>query len=90
MSAVDMLKEKGIEVATAHLHHLNPFPKNLGEVVRSYKQIIMPEINSGQLRMLIRSEFLVDAVGINNLAGRAFFVKELAQEIEVIVKGGVS
>ena len=88
LSAVEMLRAKGIDVATAHLHHINPFPKNLGEVLRSYKQIIMPEINTGQLRMLIRSEFLVDAVGINNLAGRAFFVKELASEIEDIVKGG--
>jgi 2-oxoglutarate ferredoxin oxidoreductase subunit alpha len=83
-----MLKQEGIEVATAHLHHLNPFPKNLGDVLRKHKQIIMPEINTGQLRMLIRSEFLVDAVGINNLAGRAFFVKELADEIKTIINGG--
>ena len=67
---------------------LNPFPKNLGDVLGAHQQIIMPEINTGQLRMLIRSEFLVDAVGINNLAGRSFFVKELANEIEAAMKGG--
>ncbi|MBT4530016.1 MAG: 2-oxoacid:acceptor oxidoreductase subunit alpha, partial [Phycisphaerae bacterium] len=88
LSAVEILKQEGIEVATAHLHNLNPFPKNLGDVLRKHKQIIMPEINTGQLRMLIRSEFLVDAVGINNLAGRAFFVKELADEIKTIINGG--
>ena len=88
LSAVEMLSQEGIEVATSHLHHINPFPKNLGDVLRKHKQIIMPEINTGQLRMLIRSEFLVDAVGINNLAGRAFFVKELADEIKAVVNGG--
>jgi len=90
LTAVEMLKERGIKVASTHLHHLNPFPKNLGEVLKAHKQIIMPEINTGQLRMLIRSEFLVDAVGINNLCGRAFFVKELADEIEAVVKGSAS
>ena len=87
LTAIALLKERGIQVATAHLNHLNPFPKNLGDVLQSHTRVIIPEINSGQLRMLIRSEFLVDAYGINNLAGRAFYVKELADEIESIVKG---
>ena len=90
LSAIDVLKDRGIEVASAHLHHINPFPKNLGEVLHSHKQVIIPELNTGQLRMLIRSEFMVDAVGINNLAGRAFFVNELADEIESAMKGGSS
>jgi 2-oxoglutarate ferredoxin oxidoreductase subunit alpha len=87
LSAVEMLKHEGIEIATAHLRHINPFPKNLGDVLHSHKQIIIPEINTGQLRMLIRSEFLTDAAGINNLCGRAFFVKELAKEIKAILNG---
>ena len=88
LTAVSILKDRGIDVATAHLHYLNPFPKNLGEVLASHKRVIIPEINTGQLRMLIRSEFLVDAVGINNCHGRSFYVKELADEIESVMKGG--
>lgn len=88
LTAVDILKDRGVEVATCHLHHMNPFPKNLGDVLRAHKQVIIPEINTGQLRLLIRSEFLVDAIGINNLAGRSFFVKELADELEAAMKGG--
>ena len=90
LTAVSILKDRGIDVATAHLHYLNPFPKNLGEVLASHKRVIIPEINTGQLRMLIRSEFLVDAVGINNCHGRSFYVKELADEIESVVNGGES
>jgi 2-oxoglutarate ferredoxin oxidoreductase subunit alpha len=88
LTAAAELQARGVNVATAHLRHLNPFPRNLGEVLSSYKKIIIPEINSGQLRSLIRSEFLVDAIGINNLTGRSFFVSELANDIEAIVKGG--
>jgi 2-oxoglutarate ferredoxin oxidoreductase subunit alpha len=88
LTAAAELQARGVNVATAHLRHLNPFPRNLGEVLSSYKKIIIPEINAGQLRSLIRSEFLVDAIGINNLTGRSFFVSELANDIEAIVKGG--
>lgn len=90
LTAVSILKDRGIGVATAHLNYLNPFPKNLGEVLANHKRVIIPEINTGQLRMLIRSEFLVDAVGINNCHGRSFYVKELADEIELVVKGAES
>ncbi len=88
LAAATMLKERGINVATSHLHYINPFPKNLGEVLKRYKTIIIPEMNSGQLRMLIRSKFLVDAIGIQNLHGRSFFAEELADEIELAMKGG--
>jgi 2-oxoglutarate ferredoxin oxidoreductase subunit alpha len=54
----------------------------------AFDRIIMPEMNSGQLRMLIRSQFLVDVIGIQNQCGRSFFVEELADEIESIVNGG--
>ncbi len=88
LTAAAELRTQGLNVATAHLRHINPFPRNLGEVLSSYKKIIIPEINSGQLRSLIRSEFLVDAIGINNLSARSFFVQELVEQIELIVKGG--
>jgi 2-oxoglutarate ferredoxin oxidoreductase subunit alpha len=88
LTAATMLRERGIEVATAHVHYINPFPKNIGDVLNQYKKIIMPEMNTGQLRMLLRSQFLVDIQGIQNLCGRSFFVEELADCIEAIVKGG--
>ncbi len=87
LTAAAELRERGVHVATSHLRHINPFPRNLGNVLSKYKQVIIPEINAGQLRSLIRSEFLIDAIGINNLSGRSFFASELAQEIEAIVKG---
>ena len=64
------MRASGRKVATAHLHHLNPFPRNTGEVVRRYEKVLVPEINLGQLRMLLRAEFLVDAVGYNKVRGR--------------------
>jgi 2-oxoglutarate ferredoxin oxidoreductase subunit alpha len=87
LTAATVLKERGIQVATAHLHYINPFPKNLAEVLHKYKKVIMPEMNSGQLRMLLRSQYLVDIEGIQNLHGRSFFVEELADAIESILKG---
>ena len=88
LTAATTLRERGINVATAHLHYINPFPKNLGEILKQHKNIIMPEMNSGQLAMLIRSKFLVDAKSICNLHGRSFFADELADEIEVAMNGG--
>jgi 2-oxoglutarate ferredoxin oxidoreductase subunit alpha len=88
LTAATVLRARGIAVATAHVHYINPFPKNLGEVLRAYKTVIMPEMNTGQLRMLLRSQFLVDIQGIQNLCGRSFFVEELADGIEAILKEG--
>ena len=88
LTAATTLRERGINVATAQLHYINPFPKNLGEILKQHKNIIMPEMNSGQLAMLIRSKFLVDAKSICNLHGRSFFADELADEIEVAMNGG--
>tara|TARA_X000001036_G_scaffold406880_1_gene415910 strand:- start:168 stop:824 length:657 start_codon:yes stop_codon:yes gene_type:complete len=88
LTAASLLQDRGISVATAHLHYINPFPKNLGEVLGRYSKVIMPEMNAGQLRMLLRSKFLVDIEGIQNLCGRSFFVEELADGIEALLKGG--
>jgi 2-oxoglutarate ferredoxin oxidoreductase subunit alpha len=80
-AAVNRVRGRGKPVATTHLRHLNPFPLNLGEVVRSYPKVIIPELNSGHLRHLIRAEFLVDALGINKVAGEPFKVAELEEAI---------
>jgi 2-oxoglutarate ferredoxin oxidoreductase subunit alpha len=85
-TAGDELRKKGHSVATAHVRHLCPFPRNLGDVLNRYKSVIIPEINLGQLRMLIRAEFLVDAIGINQVTGRMFRVEDLVNKTEEIIK----
>lgn len=69
------------KVAHCHLRHLNPFPSNLGQILRSYKTVLVPELNMGQLRMLLRAEFLVDAIGLNKVQGKPFTVAEVEKKI---------
>ena len=64
--------QTGLKVAQVHLRHLNPFPRNLGDILRSYDKILVPEMNLGQLRKLVRAEFLVDAQGLNKVNGLPF------------------
>jgi 2-oxoglutarate ferredoxin oxidoreductase subunit alpha len=84
-AAVRRVRATGRAVASAHLRHVNPFPRNTGEVVRRYEKVLIPEINLGQLRLLIRAEFLVDAVGYNKVRGRPFRSAELADAITALV-----
>jgi 2-oxoglutarate ferredoxin oxidoreductase subunit alpha len=81
LSAVQRAQRKGFKVASAHLRYLNPMPKNTGEVLKRYKKLLVPELNAGQLRMLLRSMFLVDAVGLNKIQGRPFLVSEIENKI---------
>jgi 2-oxoglutarate ferredoxin oxidoreductase subunit alpha len=81
-SAVERLQERGASVAHAHLRHLNPMPANTGAVLKRYRTVLIPEINLGQLRMLIRSRFLIDAVGYNRVRGKPFRIAELEAEAE--------
>lgn len=76
----------GKKVATTHLRYLNPMPTNLGEVLNSYKQILIPELNTGQLRRVIRSEFLLDVKGLNKVAGEPFKVAEIEEKILEMIK----
>ena len=83
--AVNRLNEKGVKVASAHFVHLNPFPDNTLEVISKFKQVIIPELNTGQLLKLVREAFLVDARGINKVAGEPFTAQELTDKIEEII-----
>jgi len=65
-----------------HLRHLNPLPGNVGEVLKRYKKVLVPELNMGQLLLLLRAKYLVDAVGLNKIQGRPFKQSELEQKIE--------
>ena len=76
----------GKKVATAHLRYLNPLPTNLGEVLNSYKQILIPELNTGQLRRVIRAEFLRDVKGLNKVAGEPFKIAEIEARILEMMK----
>jgi 2-oxoglutarate ferredoxin oxidoreductase subunit alpha len=81
-SAVERLQADGRPVAHAHLRHLNPFPANTGDVLRSYRQVLVPEVNLGQLLMLIRARYLVDAVGYDRVRGKPFRIVEIVEEAE--------
>ncbi len=80
-AAARQARIQGVEVATAHLRHLNPMPNNVSDVLRSYDKILIPELNTGQLLKLIRAEFLIDAVGLNKVAGEPFKVSEITEKI---------
>jgi 2-oxoglutarate ferredoxin oxidoreductase subunit alpha len=86
VAAVRRVRAAGHSVAQAHLHHLNPFPRNTGEVLRSYEKVLIPEMNLGQLLKLVRAEFLVDAVGYNRVRGVPFKAAELAEAITALVE----
>jgi 2-oxoglutarate ferredoxin oxidoreductase subunit alpha len=75
------IRARGHRIATAHLRHLNPFPANLGEVVRSYDKVLIPEMNLGQLLKLVRAEFLVDAKGLNKMTGQPFRAGEIERGV---------
>ncbi len=81
-SAVEKLQQEGKSVSSAHLRHLNPFPKNLGDVLRSFETVIVPEMNLGQLCTMIRAKYLVDAVAFSKVKGRPFQIREIVQKVE--------
>jgi 2-oxoglutarate ferredoxin oxidoreductase subunit alpha len=84
-AAVRRARREGHQVAQAHLRHLNPFPSNLGEVLRSYDKVLVPEINLGQLALLLRGKFLVDVISYNRVRGLPFTGAELAEAIEEVL-----
>jgi 2-oxoglutarate ferredoxin oxidoreductase subunit alpha len=84
-TAVQRGRAKGQKVSAAHIRHLNPLPKNLGEVLARYDRVLIPEINLGQLRLLIRGKYLVDAVGLNKVSGRPFTIAEVETRITEMV-----
>jgi len=81
-SAVRRAQRAGLSVSQIHLRYLNPFPKNLAKVLANYERVAVAELNGGQLRMLLRARFLVDAIGINKVEGQPFKVRELLARIE--------
>lgn len=81
-AAVRRLRAAGQPIAQAHLRHLNPFPRNLGEVLKSYDKVVVPEMNLGQLAMLLRAKYLVDAHSFNQVNGMPFKAEQLATALK--------
>jgi 2-oxoglutarate ferredoxin oxidoreductase subunit alpha len=78
-------RAKGHRIGHVHLRYLNPLPRNLGEVIGRYRQVLVPEMNMGQLLMLLRAKYLVDAQGYNKIQGQPFKQSEIEAKIEEIL-----
>ena len=85
-SAVVKAIDKGLSVSHLHLKYINPFPKNLGDVLLKFDKILIPELNLGQLLSIIRAKFLVDAKGFNKVQGKPFSSNEILMKIENYLK----
>jgi len=84
-TAVKQAHNEGKKVSHAHLRHLSPFPKNLGEILKNFKQVLVPEMNNGQLVKIIRDKYFVNAIPLNKIQGLPFKVDEIKQAIEKFV-----
>ena len=81
-SAVEKMQREGKSVSCAHLRHLNPFPRNLGEVLGGFETVIVPEMNLGQLCTMIRARYLVNAIPFSKVKGRPFQIREIVRKVE--------
>jgi 2-oxoglutarate ferredoxin oxidoreductase subunit alpha len=85
-AALKTARDKGQSVGHVHLRHLNPLPRNLGDVLKRYKHVLVPEMNMGQLVMILRAKFLVDAQGYNKIQGKPFKQSEIEQKIDEVLE----
>ena len=85
-SSVEMLINEGENVSHLHLRYLNPLPEDLGEIIVKFQRVIIPELNMGQLSTIIRSKFLIDAIGLNKVAGKPFTKTEIYKKIKQTIK----
>jgi 2-oxoglutarate ferredoxin oxidoreductase subunit alpha len=84
-AAMKTQRAKGRRIGHVHLRHLNPMPKNLGDVMKRYNKVLVPEMNMGQLVMLLRAKYLVDAQGYNKIQGKPFKTSEIEKKIEEMI-----
>jgi 2-oxoglutarate ferredoxin oxidoreductase subunit alpha len=84
-AAMNAQREKGRKIGHVHLRHLNPFPRNLGDVLKRYKKVLVPEMNMGQLVMILRAKFLVDAQSYGKIQGKPFKQSEIEDKIEELL-----
>jgi 2-oxoglutarate ferredoxin oxidoreductase subunit alpha len=86
-TATHVVQAKGKAVTHCHLRYLNPLPKELGDIMKRFKKVLIPELNLGQLRTIIRANYLIDAIGLNKVQGKPFSVAEVADKIESLLRG---
>ena len=86
-TAVEHKQAESKSVAHVHLRYLNPLPKAISDIMKGFKRVLIPELNLGQLRLLIRAEYLVDAVGLNKIQGQPFHVFEVESKIDELLRG---
>ncbi|MFF5707472.1 2-oxoglutarate ferredoxin oxidoreductase subunit alpha, partial [Streptomyces sp. NPDC012794] len=86
-AAVRRLRTQGLPIAQTHLRHLNPFPKNLGDLIARYERVVVPEMNLGQLATLIRARYLVDARSHTQVNGMPFKAEQLATALKEVIDG---
>ncbi len=86
LTAVDQARAADKSVSSIHLRHMNPLPSNLGSILKKFKKVLVPELNTGQFRMMLRDKFLVDARGLNKVAGKPFLVNEIMQAIDLMLE----
>lgn len=87
LSAAEIARSDGLSISVAHLRYLNPFPKNLGEILGRFEKVVVPELNLGQLCSLLRARFLVPAISYPKIAGRPFQIGELVAKFHEIARG---
>jgi 2-oxoglutarate/2-oxoacid ferredoxin oxidoreductase subunit alpha len=84
-TAFEKLKEKGTPVSFVHLRHMNPFPRNLGDILNRFQRVVIPELNMGQLQMLIQAKYLKRVIGIHRMQGKPFKSSELVEQMESLL-----
>jgi 2-oxoglutarate ferredoxin oxidoreductase subunit alpha len=89
-TAVHEAQAKGQAVTHCHLRYLNPLPKDLGDIISRFEKVLIPELNMGQLRTIIRAKYLVDAIGLNKVQGKPFSVAEIVSKIDALLGGDTS
>ncbi len=85
MTAVERVWAKGKKVSYVHLRHISPFPNDLGQIIKNFETVLVPELNMGQLRLLLRGEYGLPITGLNKIEGRPFRVREIERKIEELI-----
>ena len=85
-AAVEQVRKDGLDVSQVHLRHLNPFPNDLGDVLKSFKKVLLPELSDGHLALLLRAKYLVDIQMLNKIEGQPFKIIELTDAITKLYK----
>ena len=85
-AALTPVRKAGHKVGHVHLRHLNPLPRNLGEVLSRYEKVLVPEMNMGQLLLVLRAKYLVDAIGLNKIQGKPFKQSEIEAKVHEVLR----